>query len=108
MVRNKKRTFKKAERVVVMVSPTKGGFHFAHVLNTLPIDRAEVIFDDESCKTHIVKQQNVYKINEKLTKLNQDKGTICYEHNKDLLYPYFCPEQDENYYNCELKQSTNN
>lgn len=30
-------------------------------------------------------------------------GQLCVEHEDDIDYPYFCPECDENFYDCELE-----
>ena len=32
-----------------------------------------------------------------------NKDDVCYEINKDVDYPFYCPADDENYYDCELE-----
>ena len=32
-----------------------------------------------------------------------NKDDVCYEINKDVDYPFYCPADDENYYGCELE-----
>lgn len=42
----------------------------------------------------------IYKIAPRLSKKIGE--TICYEHNKDVDYPFYMPSNDENYYRVEL------
>ena len=36
-----------------------------------------------------------------------NKDDVCYEINKDVDYPFYCPADDENYYGCELEHKPN-
>ena len=46
-----------------------------------------------------VNNQEVYKIVEGKTFQGE---TVCYEHDCDIEYPYYCPTRDENLYEVEL------
>ena len=70
-----------------------------------------VVRDDYNNVIHDECREHLYLIFEGVwTSANKDD--VCYEINKGVDYPFYCPADDENYYGCELenkpKENTEN
>ena len=61
-----------------------------------------VVRDEYNNVIHNEWREHLYPIFEGMwTSANKDD--VCYEINKDVDYPFYCPADDENYYGCELE-----
>lgn len=61
-----------------------------------------VVRDEYNNVIHNESREHLYPIFEGMwTSANKDD--VCYEIIKDVDYPFYCPADDENYYNCELE-----
>ncbi|MCI6677382.1 MAG: hypothetical protein MSG78_10945 [Clostridiales bacterium] len=61
-----------------------------------------VVRDESDNVIHDESREHLYPIFEGMwTSANKDD--VCYEINKDVDYPFYCPADDENYYGCELE-----
>lgn len=70
-----------------------------------------VVRDQDNYIIHDELREHLYPIFEGVWTL-ANKDDVCYEINKDVDYPFYCPADDENYYGCELehkpKENTEN
>lgn len=61
-----------------------------------------VVRDQDNYIIHDELREHLYPIFEGVWTL-ANKDDVCYEINKDVDYPFYCPADDENYYGCELE-----
>ena len=70
-----------------------------------------VVHDEDNDLIHNESREHLYPIFEGVWTL-ANKDDVCYEISKSVDYPFYCPADDENYYNFELenrpKESTEN
>ena len=57
--------------------------------------------DSSGIETSAIKACNIYKYAFEKT-CPKCGNPLCFEHNGDIDYPYFCPTCDENFYETEL------
>lgn len=61
-----------------------------------------VVHDEDNNLIHNESREHLYPIFEGVWTL-ANKDDVCYEINKGVDYPFYCPADDENYYNFELE-----
>ena len=61
-----------------------------------------VVHDEDNNLIHNESREHLYPIFEGVWTL-ANKDDVCYEINKGVDYPFYCPADDENYYGCELE-----
>lgn len=61
-----------------------------------------VVHDEDNNLIHNECREHLYPIFEGVWTL-ANKDDVCYEINKGVDYPFYCPADDENYYNFELE-----
>ena len=65
-----------------------------------------VVRDESDNVIHNEWREHLYPIFEDM-RTSANKDDVCYEINKDVDYPFYCPADDENYYGCELEHKPN-
>ena len=61
-----------------------------------------VVRDESDNVIYNERREHLYPIFEDM-RTSANKDDVCYEINKDVDYPFYCPADDENYYACELE-----
>ena len=61
-----------------------------------------VVHDEDNDLIYNESREHLYPIFEGM-RTSANKDDVCYEINKDVDYPFYCPADDMNYYGCELE-----